>query len=58
MTADTITIDRISTLEIIALMALDVIRSARVDSKSGDLSPAEAAAEINAAIANLVAANQ
>ena len=58
MTADTITIERIETLAELARMAWKRISGIRQECADGDLTPAEAAAEINKIIENINNSNQ
>jgi hypothetical protein len=58
MSADTITMERLESLAIIARLAADAIEGIRLQTRDGKITPEEAAAEINEILANLNAANQ
>jgi hypothetical protein len=58
MTADTITTERIATLSEVLCMAAYRVADILQESKDGDTTPADAAAEINEMIRNINAANQ
>ena len=57
MNSNDITLARIEDLLVIAQLALDSIGSVLRDSKNGNISPREAAAAINEAVANINSAN-